>query len=74
MVTNPIISLSDDLTSARASWNFLSPMTFDGSSSWSFVRYEDDYVRVGTDWKVKHMRVSLRVSGDHNGAWKGLDL
>jgi hypothetical protein len=44
-------------------------MDFRGEPRWSFVRYQDSYVRVGGRWKFQRTHVSLRMDAPHSGGW-----
>ena len=67
MITNPMITVSGDTATAR--WYFLSPMDFRGEPRWSFVRYDDEYVRLADGWKFRHTHVTLRMDAPHLGGW-----
>lgn len=67
MITNPVITVSGDAATGR--WYFLSPMDFRGEPRWSFVRYDDAYVRLADGWKFQHTHVTLRMDAPHLGGW-----
>jgi len=68
MVTNPVITVDGDTATGR--WYFLSPMEFRGAPRWTFVRYDDQYVRVDGNWLFQHLHVSLRLDAPHEGGWR----
>ncbi|MDO8434190.1 MAG: nuclear transport factor 2 family protein [Candidatus Binatus sp.] len=57
-VMNPIIEVDGDMATGR--WYLVQPLTRrenDAESAmWLAGRYEDDYVRVGAEWKFKRLR------------------
>ena len=67
MVTNPVITVDGDTATGR--WYFLSPMEFRGRPRWSFVRYDERYVRLSGTWLYQHLHVSLRLDAPHVGGW-----
>ncbi len=68
MVMNPIIKADGDR--ATGTWYFLGPFTFGGTEAkWQAVRYEDDYVKVGGEWKYQHLRAQIRMSTDYATSW-----
>src|SRR5271168_2033389 len=56
-VMNPIIEVDGER--AKGTWYLLGPFTFsvaEGNRAvWSAVRYEEDYVKVGGEWKFQHL-------------------
>ena len=73
MVMNPIIDI--DGNSAKATWYFLGPFTFrkNNEAKWTAVRYEDDYVKVNSEWKFKHLRAFIRMHAPHATGWTKKD-
>ncbi len=71
MVMNPIITL--DGASAKATWYFMGPFTFreHNEAKWTALRYEDDYVKVNGEWKIKHLRAVIRMHAPHATGWAG---
>ena len=65
---NPIITV--DGNRATGSWYIMGPwtQTDDGSRKWYALRYDDDYVKVGGEWKYAHLRVVLRMVSDRPGS------
>lgn len=60
-VMNPQIRVDGDR--ATASWYFLGPFTFrkDNEDKWLAIRYDDDYVRIDGEWKLQHLRATVRA-------------
>ncbi|MFZ5653606.1 MAG: nuclear transport factor 2 family protein [Pseudomonadota bacterium] len=60
-VMNPQIRLDGD--HASATWYFLGPFTFrkGNQDQWLAIRYEDDYVRIDGEWKLQHLRATVRA-------------
>jgi len=60
-VMNPQIRVDGDR--ATASWYFLGPFTFrkDNEDKWLAIRYDDDYVRIGGEWLLQHLRATVRA-------------
>jgi uncharacterized protein (TIGR02246 family) len=58
MVMNPNIEVRGD--SATGVWYLIQPCTFaDGNQAvWGSARYDDQYVRVGGEWKFKHVKLT----------------
>ena len=70
-VTNPDIEVAPDAMSATGHWYLLQPATLsDGNRAvWIFGRYEDSYVRVGSDWLFDHVRVTIAVNASYETGW-----
>jgi SnoaL-like domain len=56
---------------ARGTWYFLGPFTFRKGNHqlWLAARYEDDYVKVGSKWKFKHLRAFGRMAAPYEVGW-----
>jgi uncharacterized protein (TIGR02246 family) len=70
MVVNPIIRVNGD--TASAVWYFFGAFTMrDGNQAkWQAARYHDDYVKVGDEWKIRHLRVKgPAFSADYERGW-----
>ena len=61
---NPLIRVDGDF--ATGTWYIMGPwdMRSENENKWFALRYDDDYVRVESGWKYKHLRVVLRMSHD----------
>ena len=61
---NPLIRVDGDF--ATGTWYIMGPwdMRSENENKWYALRYDDDYVRVESGWKYKHLRVVLRMSHD----------
>ncbi len=70
-VMNPAIEVSGD--TARATWYFMGPFTFrkGNRARWLAARYEDDYVKIGGEWKFQHLRAIGRMSAPYETGWAG---
>jgi hypothetical protein len=68
-VMNPIIEIDGD--HARGTWYFLGPFTFrkGNRAMWLAARYEEDYVKVGGEWKFQHLRAIGRMSAPYETGW-----
>jgi limonene-1,2-epoxide hydrolase len=70
-VMNPIIEVDGDTATGR--WYLLQPLTRrsgDGETAmWLAGRYEDDYVRVGGEWKFKRLRFFTRMLTPYDEGW-----
>ncbi len=58
MVTNPIIKVDGD--KATGIWYLLQPNTQseDNRAFWGSARYDEEYVRVNGEWKIKHLKIA----------------
>ena len=63
-IMNPIIDVNG--TRATAQWYIAGPwdQTEGERKTWMTLRYNDDYVKVGGEWKYQHLRVALRMLED----------
>ncbi len=63
-IMNPIIDVNDNR--ATAQWYIAGPwdQTEGDRKTWMTLRYNDDYVKVGGEWKYQHLRVALRMLED----------
>ena len=68
-VFNPRIEVSGN--EAKGIWYFLGPFTFrkDNKPYWLAARYEDDYVKLGGQWKIKHLRAIGRMTAPYEIGW-----
>lgn len=68
-VFNPQIDVRGD--TAHGSWYLLGPFTFrDGNRAiWVAVRYEEDYVKIRGEWKIKYLRGIGRMAAPHEVGW-----
>ncbi len=70
MVLNPIIEI--DGTSATGVWYFFGPFTFyeNNQAMWQAARYREDYEKVDSVWKIKHLRVKgPSMSAKYEAGW-----
>lgn len=63
-IMNPIIDVTGDR--ATAQWYIMGPwdQTEAERKTWMTLRYNDDYIKVGGEWKYQHLRVALRMLED----------
>lgn len=68
-VFNPRVEVNGN--EAHASWYFLGPFTFrkDNRQMWIAARYEDDYVKINGQWKIKHLRAHGRMAAPYELGW-----
>lgn len=57
-LANPVIGLSLDGTEGWGQWHVLEAATLrdDSAQVWMAAWYENDFVKVGDDWKMRHVR------------------
>jgi len=72
-VLNPIIEVDGDR--AKGTWYFLGPFTIrkGNRAFWFAVRYEDDYVKLNGEWKIKHLRAFSRMAAPYEKGWANPD-
>lgn len=72
--TNPEINVAADAMSAVGRWHLFEPATLrDGDRAfWIFGRYEDAYVRVGSEWLFRSVRVDILANAPYETGWAGL--
>ncbi len=70
-VMNPVIEVEGN--TARGTWYFMGPFTFrkGNRARWLAAHYEEDYVKVGGEWKFKHLRAIGRMSAPYETGWAG---
>jgi hypothetical protein len=63
-ISNPIIEVDGER--AKGVWYLMGPWTYseNNDEKWLALRYDDDYVKIGGEWKYQHLRVALRMSAD----------
>jgi SnoaL-like domain len=70
-VMNPIIDVQSD--KATGSWYLFQPATrAEGSQTqavWLAARYQEEYVRVGSEWKFKHLKVFASFLTPFDQGW-----
>jgi len=71
-VMNPIIEIDGDRATGR--WYLLQPLTRrsrkgDESAMWLAGRYEDQYVRIGREWKFKQLKFITRLLASYQEGW-----
>ena len=69
MVMNPLLEVHGAV--AHGTWQFLGAFTFrePREARWVAVRYTDDYVRIGGEWKYQHLRGEVRLSAGPGEDW-----
>ena len=70
-VMNPIIEIDGDRASGR--WYLLQPLirkSRNGEDAmWLAGRYEDEYVRIGGEWKFKRLKFITRFLASYEEGW-----
>ena len=70
-VMNPIIKVQGDIATGR--WYLLQPLTRKSregeTAMWLAGRYEDEYVRVGNEWKFKRLKFITRFLVRYDEGW-----
>ena len=69
MVMNPIIEVDGDR--ATGVWYLFQPCTFaDGDRAvWGAARYDEEYVRVGGQWKFQHLKLTSHFWTPFDEGW-----
>ena len=69
MVMNPMIKVDGD--KATAIWYLLQPNTQadDDRAYWGTARYDNDYVKVNGEWKIKHSRINSFFMTPFDQGW-----
>ncbi len=72
-VMNPIIEVAGDR--AKGTWYFLGPFTFrkGNRAMWLAARYEEQYVKINGEWKIKHLQAIGRMSAPYETGWANQD-
>jgi len=72
-VMNPIIEIDGDRASGR--WYLLQPLirkSRNGEDAmWLAGRYEDEYVRIGGEWKFKRLKFITHFIASYEEGWAG---
>jgi len=70
-VTNPVITLSLHRQSAWGEWHFLEAATLrdEKAQVWIAARYDNDFAKVGRDWKLSHVRYRDSFVCTYEGGW-----
>ena len=68
-VMNPVIEVDGER--AKGTWYFLGTFTMrqGNRAMWLGVRYEEDYVKAGGEWKFQHLRAIGRMSAPYEKGW-----
>lgn len=70
-VMNPIIEIDGDRATGR--WYLFQPLTRKNregeAAMWLAGRYEDDYVRIGGEWKFKRLKFITRFLAPYDEGW-----
>jgi ketosteroid isomerase-like protein len=74
-VMNPIIEVEGD--SARGQWYLFQPATRlqrsgeqgEPQAVWLAARYDDQYVRTESGWKIKHLKVTAHFLTPYDEGW-----
>ena len=63
-IMNPIIEVDGER--ATGVWYIMGPWTqsADDRAIWMTARYDDDYVKIGGEWKYQHLRARVRMVSD----------
>ena len=74
-VTNPRIEVAEDASTARGHWLLLQAATdVSGQHAmWLAATYEDDYVRVGHEWRFKRVALKTRFLAPYERGWAATD-
>lgn len=69
MVMNPVIQVEGD--TAKASWYLLECCTYvlGNQAVWGAVRYDEEYLRVDGEWKIKRLRVTSFFGTPFEQGW-----
>ena len=72
-VMNPIIKVDGD--TATGIWYFFGPFTFyqNNQAKWLSARYEDDYIKINGEWKIRHLRAKGRMATNYEESWAKTD-
>jgi ketosteroid isomerase-like protein len=70
-LTNPVVGLSQDGLKGWGQWHTLEAATLrDGAAQvWMLAWYDNDFRRVGDDWKISHIRFTDRVVCPYDEGW-----
>ncbi len=70
-LTNPVVDVSSDGATARGRWHALEAATlFDRETAvWLIALYENDFTRLGGEWKIAHIRFEDRVICPYEEGW-----
>jgi hypothetical protein len=70
-VTNPRIEVAADANSAVGHWLLLQVATSArrGQALWLAATYEDEYVRVGGEWRFKRVVLATRFLAPYESGW-----
>ena len=70
-VANPIVVLSLDRRSAWGEWHCLEAATLrdERAQVWIAARYDNDFAKVGDDWKISHIRYEDTFVCTYEGGW-----
>src|SRR6266851_5157847 len=68
-VMNPIIEV--DGNRATGNWLLLEPCTFvqDNQRAWGAGRYEEQFLKVGGEWKLKRLKLVSSFWNPHEQGW-----
>jgi ketosteroid isomerase-like protein len=68
-VMNPIIEVQGDKATGR--WYLFQPCTLaeGNQAAWLAARYEEEYVKVGGEWKFKHLKVLPSFFTPYGEGW-----
>ena len=69
MVMNPIIEVNGD--TGTGTWYLFQPCTFaDGNRAvWGAARYDEEYVKVGGQWKFQNLKLTSHFWTPFNKGW-----
>jgi hypothetical protein len=69
LITNPEISVDDDIEHATARWVVLQPCTISGEAIWTAGTFEDEYLRVDGTWRIARTEVTLGAISPYELGW-----
>jgi len=76
LVANPIISVDGD--TGHGTWWIIMPSTYmvdeKPVAKWFLGEYEEDYVRIGGQWKFKTLKIDLKFLSPHLEDWSAAVL
>ena len=69
-LANPVIGLSQEGSKGWGEWHVLEACTYaNGAQVWMAARYDNDFVRVGESWLIKHLRYTDTFVVPYEEGW-----
>ena len=67
----PLIEIADDGQTAKGSWDSLGVDAGSGNSmaNWSWIRYNIDFKKIDSEWKIWHLQVKSIWRAPYGEAW-----